>query len=151
MTIHWKAVEQYFTVVLFVNPLTPKVKPWVTQSFLTFDSMDRTIHCKAVGQYFTVMLFVFQFYRVWNFGIFISFGLGTVRNESVKVRDGAVIFPPKADSSVKSSIDSGSLKRTNSTLKENPQKKIAEGKEDKNDVSGLVLCYRATFTLLHFE
>ena len=26
-TIHWKAVEQYFTVVLFVNPLTPRVKP----------------------------------------------------------------------------------------------------------------------------
>ena len=43
MTIHWKAVEQYFTVVLFVNPLTPRVKPWVIQSFLTFDSMDRTL------------------------------------------------------------------------------------------------------------
>ena len=41
-TIHWKAVEQYFTVVLFVNPLTPMVKLWVIQSFLTFDSMDRT-------------------------------------------------------------------------------------------------------------
>ena len=62
MTIHWKAVEQFFTVVLFVNPLTPRVKPWVIQSFLTFDSMDRTlsvtIHWKAVGQYFTVVLFV---------------------------------------------------------------------------------------------
>ena len=45
MTIHWKAVEQYFTVVLFVNPLTPRVKPWVIQSFLTFDSMDRTLKC----------------------------------------------------------------------------------------------------------
>ena len=45
MTIHWKAVEQYFTVVLFVNPLTPRVKPWVIQSFLTFDSMDRTAKC----------------------------------------------------------------------------------------------------------
>ena len=43
--IHWKAVEQYFTVVLFVNPLTPRVKPWVIQSFLTFDSMDRTLKC----------------------------------------------------------------------------------------------------------
>ena len=41
--IHWKAVEQYFTVVLFVNPLTPRVKPWMIQSFLTFDSMDRTV------------------------------------------------------------------------------------------------------------
>ena len=27
------------------NPLTPKVKPWVIQSFLTFDSMDRTLKC----------------------------------------------------------------------------------------------------------
>ena len=45
MTIHWKAVEQYFTVVLFVNPLPPKVKPWVIQSFLTFDSMDSTPKC----------------------------------------------------------------------------------------------------------
>ena len=38
MTIHWKAVERYFTVVLFVNPLTPRVKPWVIQSFLIFDN-----------------------------------------------------------------------------------------------------------------
>ena len=27
----WKAVKQYFTVVLFVNPLTPRVKPCVIQ------------------------------------------------------------------------------------------------------------------------
>ena len=45
MTIHWKAVEQYFTVVLFVNPLTPSVKPWVIQSFLTLDSLDRALKC----------------------------------------------------------------------------------------------------------
>ena len=45
MTIHWKAVEQYFTVVLFVNTLTPSVKPWVMEIFLTFDSMDRTLKC----------------------------------------------------------------------------------------------------------
>ena len=45
MTIHWKDVEQYLTVVLFVNPLTPRVKPWVIQSFLTFDSMDGTTKC----------------------------------------------------------------------------------------------------------
>ena len=25
------------------NPLLPRVQPWVTQSFLTFDSMDRTL------------------------------------------------------------------------------------------------------------
>ena len=28
-----------------LNPLTPRVKPWVTQSVLSFDSMDRTLKC----------------------------------------------------------------------------------------------------------
>ena len=32
-------------VVTHINPLTPRVKPWVIQSFLTFDSMDRTLKC----------------------------------------------------------------------------------------------------------
>ena len=27
------------------NPLTPRTKPWVIQSFLTFDSMDRIVKC----------------------------------------------------------------------------------------------------------
>ena len=27
------------------NPLTPTVKPWVIQSFLTFDFVDRTVKC----------------------------------------------------------------------------------------------------------
>ena len=50
-------------MVLFGNPLTPRVKPWVIQSFLTLDSMDRALKCdyirwKAVEQYFTVVLFV---------------------------------------------------------------------------------------------
>ena len=69
MTTHWKAVEQYFIVVLFVNPLTPRVKPWAIQSSLTFDSMYRTLKCdhwKAV----------FQFYPV------CYSGLGTVEIES---------------------------------------------------------------------
>ena len=29
----------------WVNPLTPRVKPWVIQCFLTFDFMDRTLEC----------------------------------------------------------------------------------------------------------
>ena len=45
MTVHWKAVGQYFTAVLFVNPLTLRVKPWVMPSFLTFDSMNGTLKC----------------------------------------------------------------------------------------------------------
>ena len=33
-------------MVLFVTPLTTRVKPWVIQSFFfTFDSMDRTLKC----------------------------------------------------------------------------------------------------------
>ena len=70
MTILWKATEQYFTVVLFVNPLTPRMKPWVIQSFLTLNSMDRTLKCyhshwKAVERYFTVMLLAFK-YSIYN-------------------------------------------------------------------------------------
>ena len=30
---------------IYNNPLTSRVKPWVIQSFLTFDSMDRTLKC----------------------------------------------------------------------------------------------------------
>ena len=37
----------------------------LTQSFQSFDSMERTQKCEK--QYFTVMLFVFQFYPVYNF------------------------------------------------------------------------------------
>ena len=44
-----------------------------------------TIHWKAVKHYFTEVLVVFQFYPVCNFGEFISFGLGTVRSEKIKV------------------------------------------------------------------
>ena len=65
MTIHWKAVEQYFTVVLFVKPLTPRVKPWVIQSLLTFDPMDRTLKCdhslESCLAVLYCVLFVFQF------------------------------------------------------------------------------------------
>ena len=32
-----------FDSIVFVNPLTPRVKPWVIQSFLTFHSMDGTL------------------------------------------------------------------------------------------------------------
>ena len=65
-------------MVLFVNPLTPRVKRWVIQSFLTFDSMERTlsvtIHWKAVEQYFTVC----------NFEEFVNCRFDTVRSETVK-------------------------------------------------------------------
>ena len=36
VTIHWKAVEQYFKVVLFVNRLTPRVKPLGDTKFPNF-------------------------------------------------------------------------------------------------------------------
>ena len=80
MAIGWKAVEQYFTVVLFVNSLTPRLEPLVIQSFLTFDSMDRTLKCdhcwKAVEQYFTVVLFVnllTPIMKPWVIQSFITF------------------------------------------------------------------------------
>ena len=48
------------------------MKPWMIQSLLTFDSMDRTlsvtIHWKAVEQYFTVVVVVVgisQSERLW--------------------------------------------------------------------------------------
>ena len=67
-------------MVLFVNPLTPRVKPWAIQRFLTFDSMDRTLKCdhSAVEHYFTVVLFVFQFSPGCNLSIF-DFALSGVR------------------------------------------------------------------------
>ena len=46
---------------------TPGFKPFtVLQTFLAFNSMNRTLKC-AVEQYFTVVLFVSQFYPVCNF------------------------------------------------------------------------------------
>ena len=57
------------------------------QSFLTFDSMERTIKCnhslEVVDQCFTVVLFVFQFHPVCNFGTFVV--LDIVRGERVKI------------------------------------------------------------------
>ena len=81
MTIHWKAVEQYFTVVLFVNPLTPIVKPWVIQSFLTFDSMDKTLKCDHSLESCLAVL-----YCVCHFGKFTK--SGTVRSERVNSTGG---------------------------------------------------------------
>ena len=53
--------------------------PQVDTKSLTFDSMDRTLK----SDHFTVMLFVFQFYPVYNFGIFIDFGLRSLRSERI--------------------------------------------------------------------
>ena len=74
MTIHWKAVEQYFTVVLFVNPLTPSMKPCVIQSFLTFDPIDRTLKCDRTLEScgvvcvcdFTQFVFFWKIYQFWT-------------------------------------------------------------------------------------
>ena len=59
--------------MVYVNPFTPRVKPWVIQSF----------HWKAVEQFFTVVLFVFQFHPLCKFGKFINFGLDTVRSRGL--------------------------------------------------------------------
>ena len=48
--------------MVFVKSLTPRMKPSVIQSFLTFDFMDRNLKCdhslESCYQYFTVVLFV---------------------------------------------------------------------------------------------
>ena len=36
-----------FEIFISFNPLTARVKPWVLQSFLTFDPMDGTLKCNA--------------------------------------------------------------------------------------------------------
>ena len=65
------------------------MKAWLIQSFLTLDSNHITLKCdhyrKAVEQYFTELPFGFQFDPVCNFGQFINFPLGTVRNEWVNL------------------------------------------------------------------
>ena len=42
------------------------------------------IHWKAVEQNFTVVLFIFQFYKVFNFGKFVNFRLGSERAKDVR-------------------------------------------------------------------
>ena len=75
MTIHWKAVDQYFIVVLFLNPLIPRVKPWVIQSFPTFDSINRALKCDhSFGK-----LLSFTQFAILEF--FFHFGLGNVKSE----------------------------------------------------------------------
>ena len=65
-------------MVLF-NPSTPRGKPWVIQSFLTFDPMDRTVKCdhslESCGAVLCCGAVCCLCYPVCNFG------LGTVRSE----------------------------------------------------------------------
>ena len=73
-------------MVLFANPLTLRVNPWVMQSFLTFVSMDRTLKGDHfVEQDFTVVLFVSRFHPVCNVGKFINFGFDTIRSVRVNI------------------------------------------------------------------
>ena len=74
MTIHWKAVEQCFTVVLF-NPLTPRVK------------LSVNIHWNAVEQYFTVVWLVFPFYPICKFEKFALSGVRRVNSWKLKIEN----------------------------------------------------------------
>ena len=64
-----------------INPLTSRVKPWMTQSFVTFESMDRTLKCDHSLESCWAVL-----YCACNFRKFINFWLGTLRSERAKVR-----------------------------------------------------------------
>ena len=70
-------------MVRFVNPLTPRVKPWMIQSFLSFDSMDRTLKCDHSLESCGAVLYcgVVRLFPVCNLYQFSS--LGTVRSERV--------------------------------------------------------------------
>ena len=70
------------------NSFTPKVidvKPQVTQSLLTFESMgrplkyDHSLESHIIEQYFTVVLFVFRISPVCNFGKLDNFAFGNVK------------------------------------------------------------------------
>ena len=69
--------------IFSIDPLTPRVKRWVMQSFLTFDSMDRTLKCDHSLEtcwavlYCSVVCFSTQFFKV---GKYVNFGLSTVRS-----------------------------------------------------------------------
>ena len=75
-------------MLLFVNPLTPRVKPWVIQSFLTFDPMDRTpkgdhslescwavLYCGAVFQFSNLLIFFNNTHVTLKNGGWIGFTL----------------------------------------------------------------------------
>ena len=60
-------VRARINLIITNRALTPRVKPWVMQSFLTFDSMDTTlsmtIHWKAVELYCTGgLIYVFDIF-----------------------------------------------------------------------------------------
>ena len=114
MTIHWKAVEQYFTsLVLFVFSvrservqnnncsIAAKIMGFSTCSLTLLRNLISAVLLIAwrilvLLQYRSVtihwkpvdqyftVLFVFQFNRICHFGKFIYFGLGTVSDERVK-------------------------------------------------------------------
>ena len=52
------------------NPLIPRVKPWVIQSFVTFDSMDRNLKCDHSLDSCLAVLFCGAVSQVGNFGKF---------------------------------------------------------------------------------
>ena len=59
------------TATCYFNPLTLRVKPWMIQSFITFDSMDKNLKChhslKSVVLFFNFTHFVLlEIYLFWT-------------------------------------------------------------------------------------
>ena len=77
----------YTCFVLIFKPSTPRVKLWVIQSFLTFDSMDKTLKCDHSLESRT-LLWCCLFLNFTQFVILedlsVLAGIGTVRSETVK-------------------------------------------------------------------
>ena len=75
-------------MVLFVNPLTPRVKPWVIQSFITFACMNRTLKSgdslESCGAVLYCGAVCFSIYPLCNFVKCINSRPVTVKGERVK-------------------------------------------------------------------
>ena len=70
-------------LLLLFNPLTPRMRPWVIQSFLTFDSMDRTQKCDHSLESCWAVLYwgAVNFPQLVILANLSIFELGTVSNE----------------------------------------------------------------------
>ena len=75
------------------HPLTPRVKPWVIQSFLTFDSKDGTLKCgftnydEIFGWDFRMVRQNFRmgFSEIFGWDFRMGFSDGSTKGEQIKI------------------------------------------------------------------
>ena len=75
------AFTDYLSEFEFLNHVNLRVKPWVTQSFLTFDFVERTLKCDQSLESCRAVIYCgagwFSIYPVGNFRKLINFRLDT--------------------------------------------------------------------------